>query len=320
MNAFKSICVGFATAALGSLSSAVAQSISYLPAYPVPDQTIVLRVDDWFGQMWSRVGPHTASIDGQTIRVEGCISEAGRSVSGDYSISLNLSVQAGDYQVEYYRSVQAGLGSLDRQCQIDPGTSRLRGSTTLKVRPAGWDWPPPAGPVAAVYHYSHNVLDSSDGHFFMTVIEAEQVMLESGQLVGWQRIAPIPWRSSNFGFFMLPAPDRVPVCRFYTERFAPVVSHFYTADRHECEPLKQSSDWIYEGIVAYVWPARADGTCAQGKPLYRLFNNGRRGDGRTVAPSHRYTDDLDDRNLSVALGWTAEGYGKGVVMCVPPAP
>jgi hypothetical protein len=301
MKAITNICWGFVAAALGIPSSVAAETfVSHLPAYPVAGQTIVLRVDDRVISHPVTIGPHTVSVGRHIVRIEGCLLTGGRSFSVPYAATLNVTLPPGDYAVEYHRRL-----SPQRNCQIDQGTLEFRGSGTLKVRAAGPDWPPPAGPAAAVYEYH------KDGQYFITSSQTEQLALETGQLTGWHR-GRLP---QGFGFFTLPAPDRIPVCRFYTERFAPDAIHFHTANSNECALLKQSPVWIYEGIVAYVWPARGDGSCAQGMPLYRLF------DDRLGVPQHRYIDSESDRDFMVnRSGWTAEGYGKGVVMCVPPAP
>ncbi len=58
------------------------------------------------------------------------------------------------------------------------------------------------------------------------------------------------------------------------------------------------------------------GACAGATmPLYRLFNDGKGG-----APNHRYTPRLAIRSEMLAQGWVAEGFGIGVIGCVPPAP
>ncbi|MBK8739963.1 MAG: hypothetical protein IPM02_10645 [Betaproteobacteria bacterium] len=77
---------------------------------------------------------------------------------------------------------------------------------------------------------------------------------------------------------------------------------------------ERQTDWQFEGDVFNVnLPAAGSGACPAGtQALYRLYNDGENG-----APSHRYTVDLQMRELMLANGWIPEGEGSGVFACVP---
>ncbi len=144
------------------------------------------------------------------------------------------------------------------------------------------------------------------GHYFVTAFAGEEAALDAHP--SWARTA------TQYRVHDAPGPGLVPVCRFFSASFAPLSSHFYTADAVECEIVKRNPSWTYEGIAFFVQPAAADGACAAGwGPVYRLYN-----DGRTGAPNHRYTPRRLERAAFQARGWLAEGAGPlGVAFCVP---
>ena len=146
-------------------------------------------------------------------------------------------------------------------------------------------------------------------HYFVTAFAAEEAALEAGD--AWARTA------TQYRVHDAPGPGLVPVCRFFTASFAPLSSHFYTADATECEIVRSNPRWTFEGIAFFVKPAAADGSCAAGwSPVYRLYN-----DGLTGAPNHRYTPRRAQRAEFLARGWRPEGAGPlGVAFCVPVAP
>jgi len=294
-----------------SVDAVAAISITHLPLFPVTDKPIALRIDDETISGGNRIGPHAVSVNGTTIRVEGCLGTEGLPIGGPYAVTLAIDRLApGTYTVEYYRNVDFGRA----QCEIGAGTPpTLRGSGTLTVAAPGPAYPPAPGPVRSVYEYMHY---GFGGHFFMTADEDEKLAIETGRFPGWTRYGPLPWWTATMGFGLLadPAPDRVPLCRFFSAAFAPKSSHFYTANAAECDLVKQNPIWTYEGIVAYVWPTRLDGSCDQGLPLYRLYS------ARSGAPNHFYTESEALRDSQARAGWVPEGVGKGVIACVPARP
>lgn len=146
-------------------------------------------------------------------------------------------------------------------------------------------------------------------HNFVTAVAAEEAALEAGN--EWARTA------TQYRVHDAPGPALVPVCRFFSASFAPLSSHFYTADAAECELVRANPRWTFEGIAFFVKSAAADGSCAAGwAPVYRLYN-----DGLTGAPNHRYTPRRAERANFLARGWLAEGAGAlGVAFCVPVTP
>lgn len=146
------------------------------------------------------------------------------------------------------------------------------------------------------------------GHYFITASADEANAIDSGKVSGWTRTG------QAFPVNALGASGTAKVCRFFSTRFAPKSSHFYTPSVAECAVVKTNPDWQYEGDVFSVGLPTFDGKCAAGtRPLYRLYNNGQSG-----APNHRYTTSIPIRATMLSEGWVPEGYGAdGVIACVP---
>jgi len=148
---------------------------------------------------------------------------------------------------------------------------------------------------------------SGFGHYFLTALAGEIAALDTGQFDGWTRTGV------SIRVFPISLESATAVCRFFSAAFAPRSSHFYTALASECNGLKSSDVWDYEGTVFGLALPDFLGECGDGtKPLYRLYNAGASG-----APNHRYTTSQSTRNEMVAQGWQPEGIGLGVVGCVP---
>jgi uncharacterized protein (DUF1800 family) len=164
---------------------------------------------------------------------------------------------------------------------------------------AGAAW---AEPTATAIEYYNTGL----GHYFVTATAAEAALVDSGGAgPGWVRTG------GTFGVYAGPsdAPGTVPVCRFYGTPGSGPNSHFYTADPAECELVKRSAGWTYEGIAFHALPAGA-GPCGPGAtPVYRTYN---RGAARNDS-NHRFTVDATVQARMVAGGNADEG----VVMCAP---
>ena len=83
--------------------------------------------------------------------------------------------------------------------------------------------------LGTAVEYYHPVLK----HYFMTAYPDEAAMLDGGQVVkGWKRTG------GEFTIYTDPAPDRLPVCRFYGAPGSGLQTHFYTANPAECEWVK----------------------------------------------------------------------------------
>lgn len=160
------------------------------------------------------------------------------------------------------------------------------------------------GPVVAdLVEYFH----AGFAHYFVTALPNEIAILDGGSLPGWSRTG------KTMRVWSSPQPASSPACRFFSTRFDPKSSHFYTAFPGECADVKANADWRFEGEVFHVALPDAQGTCPAGtQPIYRLYNRGAGG-----APNHRFTTDAAIRSGMLAQGWQAEGAGPGVTMCAP---
>src|SRR5262249_40021159 len=151
--------------------------------------------------------------------------------------------------------------------------------------------------------YYHAAFD----HYFVTAIADEINKLDTGVFAGWATTG------ESFNVYLDAPPGTAGVCRFFSTSFAPKSSHFYTPDASECATVKTNPSGQFEGFVSNTVTRDAAGNCPSAtRPVYRLYNNGQGG-----APNHRYTVSLDVRARMLALGWIPEGYGIGVIMCVP---
>jgi hypothetical protein len=156
--------------------------------------------------------------------------------------------------------------------------------------------------VLAVEYY-HAAFD----HYFVTYIPDEITKLDNGTFVGWQRTG------ETFNVYADVPAGSSPVCRFFSTAFGPKSSHFYTPDAPECATVKANPDWQFEAEVFSLPRPDANGVCAAGVPVYRLYNNGQGG-----APNHRYTTSLATRAVMLSKGWIGEGNGTaGAIMCSP---
>ncbi len=162
--------------------------------------------------------------------------------------------------------------------------------------------PPPAGLARAV-EFFHPEFD----HYFITTNPVEIANLDSGTTAGWQRTG------QSFNVYATASESRPPVCRFFSDAFAPKSSHFYAPRGQGCEAVLGNPSWQYEGEVFFTPLPAADGACPAGTaPVYRLYNDGMGG-----APNHRYTTSDETFAEMKRDGWIAEGQGEGVGMCSP---
>ncbi|HZQ62006.1 MAG TPA: PQQ-dependent sugar dehydrogenase [Casimicrobiaceae bacterium] len=160
-----------------------------------------------------------------------------------------------------------------------------------------------APPLVRVIEYYNAALD----HYFMTSAAAEIDLLDRQVLPGWTRTG------YAFNAYAWAVPGYSPVCRFYLPP-GTGDSHFYSVSPAECAEVAQR----YPAFVLETWetfalaPGPVDGICPIGLvPVYRLWN------GR-VDTNHRYTTDGAVRDMMVARGFVAEGYGPvPVAMCAP---
>jgi len=163
----------------------------------------------------------------------------------------------------------------------------------------------PAPPASVpVVEYRHAGLD----HYFITSDPAEIAGLDAGAYPGWAR--------TGEGFRAWPGArdGAVPICRFWLPPAAGG-SHFFSADPAECA-LAQAlfPSFVLENPAAMFLavPDHATGACDPlAQPVYRIWN-------RRADTNHRYTTSAALRDLMVASGGVAEGYGPdAVAMCAP---
>lgn len=166
---------------------------------------------------------------------------------------------------------------------------------------------PPGNPSVVVEFFNEDVR-----HYFNTILQSEIDALDYWQIPGWTRSVGsfIAWEKAADA-----PPGAVPVCRFFSARYT---SHFYTADPFECDAVIAlfPEDWLLETREAfYIYlPDPITGACVEGTmPVYRVFGGVTR-----RSPNHRYVTDRSLRDVMVAQGWIAEGYGPDtVIMCTP---
>lgn len=164
-----------------------------------------------------------------------------------------------------------------------------------------------------VFEFYHAGFD----HYFVTHSFSEALNLDIGSTKGWVRTGEsfdVYGGAAQIVTSARAGEMLVPVCRFFSDAFAPKSSHFYAPEGLGCEGTKLNADWDFEGNVFSTTLPSAAGACPNGgKPIYRLFNNGLSG-----APNHRFTTSTDVRAAMIAKGYVPEGAGIGVGMCSPP--
>ena len=102
-----------------------------------------------------------------------------------------------------------------------------------------------------------------------------------------------------------------PVCRFYGGLNGGPNSHFFTAESSECELVKRSPGWAYEGIGFHMRRVGSNGRCPAGMlELNRAYNN------RFAQndSNHRFSTSDSTMREMARKGWTVEG----TVMCARP--
>ena len=239
-------------------------------------------------------GTFEVSVAGFEIAIQGrqtglgCFT--GQSTSFKPVTIATPALQPGFYRVRYTLT-------------IDGAGVQLQLSAVYEVPSA----PEPVDEIAPVFEFWNEAFN----HYFLTAFADESVTLQSGRYASWRPILKPIDTQARFGFWMSPAPERVPLHRFFTNAFGPRSSHFYTADTVEYAAVRVNPHWTYEGIAGYVLPPPALGqVCTEGKPLYRYYN-----DGDSGAPNHRFVTSIPHRNrmnFYHSRLWLLEG----VVACV----
>jgi uncharacterized delta-60 repeat protein len=253
------------------------------------------------------VDPWLGATTALAVQPDGRIVQAGRAAApGGAPFTFALVRYRADGSIDHSFG-NAGVVTLPAGTQarhavaLQPDGKLVLGGGTSLVRYLLID--PAAGNVAI--EYRHAAFD----HYFITSLPGEIAALNAGTVAGWQRTG------QYFRVYPVVAPPVVSFCRFFSgQAFAPKSSHFYTPFAFECDIVRHSPDWLYEGNVMGVRLPSDAGDCPAGtQPLYRLYNDGHGG-----APNHRYTTRLDLRAAMIGQGWIPEGAGSiGVIACVP---
>ena len=162
--------------------------------------------------------------------------------------------------------------------------------------------PAESGIARAIEYYF-----KSQNNYFVTADRAEMARLDLGlpPVEGWRRT------TESFKVYTENRPGTTGICRFYNTKFAPDFAHYYVPTGSECDKLRNSPEWKYEGIVFYMPLPGADGTCAADYlPVYLVSLDY----DPSVSPSYRLTT-----NRSEKLRMLAEAPWEGgeVAMCSP---
>lgn len=169
-----------------------------------------------------------------------------------------------------------------------------------------------AGTTPVVEYYSPGL-----DHYFMALGADEIALLDRGAQGDWKRTG---YGFKAWGRAEYAAPGAVPVCRFYARG---PNSHFFTANRAECDWLKSTEQqgraqasaagerflgWGYEGIAFHALLPKG-GQCPAGSAaVFRAYNHR----SQQNDSNHRFTAD-DAQQLAMSVGWTDEG----VAFCAP---
>ena len=161
---------------------------------------------------------------------------------------------------------------------------------------------PPA--TATVIEFYNAALD----HYFISSLEADIDALDSGAIPGWERTG------LTFNAYAAATAGASPVCRFYIPP-AQGNSHFLSASPQECADVMQgypTFELETPSAMYMVLPDPITGACPAGMtPVYRVWN-------ARADTNHRYLTDRELRDMMVADGGKAEGYGPDAVdMCAP---
>lgn len=163
-----------------------------------------------------------------------------------------------------------------------------------------------AGETRAVEFYNTDL-----GHYFIAAGQGEiDGILAGAAGPGWELTG------QSFKVWLTLPPDASlvplnPVCRFYGRPAGGPNSHFFTAQQDECNIVKNSGGWFYEGIGFYARPVDSAGKCPAGwLSVNRAYNNGFAQNNS----NHRFTTSDSTVREMGQDGWAVEG----TVMCARP--
>ena len=152
---------------------------SVVPAFPVPSGPVSIRIRAGTSSSpVTVVSPHTATRQGNLIRVEGCYRDASFSVPGVYTATAGVpALPAGRYRVEYHRTTCDEQGAL-------VGEPKFLTSFDFDVVASSAAWPPapPVMPVASTTTRRSPTISSRP-------TRPNRAALESRLFTGWEPIA-----------------------------------------------------------------------------------------------------------------------------------
>jgi hypothetical protein len=187
-----------------------------------------------------------------------------------------------------------------RTAQLVVDAPQLATLVVLPLRATGIDAAQGSLSVIEFFHAQRN-------HYFLTTEPAEAAMIDAGGVgPGWVR--------TGTGFRVWAAGARKPfethdACRFFGTPGIGPDAHFFTAFGTECEGLRSSAAWTFEG-VAFKTVLPVSGKCDDAfDAVTRLYWQG----STASAVRHRYVVDRDLVTAMANAGWIVEGP----VFCSP---
>ncbi len=251
-----------------------------------------------------------------TVRWSQGSTEEGSSGSGLYTFDNSSICPGGCYLF------RGSLSQGSAACDNPTGTDRYARFDLAYpyiasvIDPAGVPTPM-NGSIATEYY---NV---TNDHYFITADPSEAASLDvpSTRITGWFRTG------QQFGVYPSGTLGTAPVCRFFGD--LPIGgpnSHFYTADRGECNVVASpNSGWKLEGGDAFRVVLPIGNSCPSGtRALYRTYNyhntptyrntlTGRNG----YDSNHRYFTDAGYFDIMLEKdAWNLEPSGRVPLMCV----
>ena len=202
-----------------------------------------------------------------------------------------------------YLDVPGDSGAMGRFIRMNQVTGGRPDNMTLDVHvpfaPSQGD-----APVVEFFHDGLN-------HYFRAAGPSEIAGIENGAAgPGWARtgLSFKAWLTMPSDTFTAAGP----VCRFYGRPAGGPNSHFFTASNAECELVKSSPGWFYEGIGFYIRPVGLNPRrCPDGLlSVNRAYNNR----AAQNDSNHRFTTSDSTIKEMGQRGWIVEG----TMMCAVP--
>jgi hypothetical protein len=264
------------------------------------------RADDTFDPQFAGLGRTVLALrdSGSAVRAVLALPDGGFLVRTEVITPNSFSTF---YKVDARGFPDRSFGDAGYLRHVSAGFSRF---LAWAAQPDGYvvftvaSFSPPATPIWRAYAARIQAVpdivefrNAFTNHYFIVYDGLEATGIDDGAAgPGWQRTLQ---RFRPGGL--------TPVCRFYNRG---ANTHFFTVEPGECEDVKHSPGWSYEGLGFYSTRLAAGKCAAPLQTVYRLFNN-RQGFNDS---NHRYVTDLTLVPGMVAQGWSLEG----AVFCAKP--